>query len=181
MEKQISLFEQVPQTAASAKTGPSKPAPAKKNNAWKIFIDGASRGNPGPSGTGMHFEKDQDEKVIRKGFFIGNKTNNQAEYYALIVALYYIKEELASQSEKPTITVISDSELLINQMKGVYRVRNEKLLPLYGVIMRLRENLTITFKHVLREKNIDADALANEGIDKKKKLPVAIAKLLNSE
>ncbi|MBU3911110.1 MAG: ribonuclease HI family protein [Candidatus Omnitrophica bacterium] len=127
----------------------------------EIFIDGASRGNPGPSGIGMVFF-DQDKKVVKKLFkFIGNATNNVAEYMALIYAL---QEALIERYED--IVVKSDSELLTMQLRGEYRVKNENLKPFYEQFLHLSRGFNkITVVSIGRGDNSIADKLANRAID----------------
>lgn len=141
---------------------------------WTVFIDGASRGNPGKSGIGIYITDHQQKEIFKKGFFIGNnKTNNQAEYYALLFALLLINN-LSSDTAVPRIRFISDSELLIKQMNGLYKIKNPILAYLKSLIDSMLKNLTYEFKHVLRQHNVVADALANDGIDKKTKLPAQL-------
>lgn len=144
------------------------------HNTWTLFIDGASRHNPGHAGAGVVVKKN-DRVITMKGFYLGIKTNNQAEYLALLLALFFI-----THTAKPddTITLISDSLLLVKQFRGEYKVRNEGLKPLYVLAQKLAQPYTINIEHVLREDNIEADALANEGIDKKVSLPAAFSTLL---
>lgn len=139
----------------------------EENIFWQAYIDGASRNNPGPAGAGVYIKKN-DEIFLKKGFFLGEKTNNQAEYLALALALFFIKQD---SSKKFNISIISDSELLIKQMNGIYQVKSPELIKIRNFIIYLLKNTKTTFKHVLRENNKIADKLANEGIDKKQKLP----------
>ncbi len=127
----------------------------------KIFIDGASRGNPGPSGIGVVF-LDEKKTVIKKLFkFIGNTTNNIAEYTALIYAL---QEALIDRCQD--ITVNSDSELLTRQLRGEYRVKNENLRPFYEQFLHLSRGFAkIEIVSIDRKDNSLADKLANKAID----------------
>ena len=145
-----------------------------KIHTWTVHIDGASRNNPGPSGAGIAIKKD-GEPVILEGFHLGIKTNNQAEYLALLLALYFIK-----QYAKPTdiIRIASDSQLLVKQFQGIYRVRHEGLTPLHAIAHQLAKPFTIHMLHVMREDNILADALANKGIDSKKPIPADFKQFL---
>lgn len=126
-----------------------------------IFIDGASRGNPGPSGIGAVFCDDK-KKTVKKLFkFIGNTTNNISEYTALIYAL---QEALMDRYEQ--VRIKSDSELLTRQIKGEYRVKNENLKPYYEQFLHLSRGFDkIDVTHVRREDNTLADKLANKAID----------------
>ena len=139
-----------------------------------IFVDGAARGNPGPAGAGIHISNSTQE--IKEGFFLGEKTNNQAEYLALVLALFLLKQKI-DETDKDTglknvfLVIHSDSELLIRQLSGLYKIKNPILIKLHGLIKRLLNGVPHKFTHVMREKNKVADRLANEGIDKKKKIP----------
>jgi len=126
-----------------------------------IFIDGASRGNPGPSGIGVVFF-DDNKKAVKKLFkFIGNGTNNVAEYTALI---YGVQEALIDKYEN--ITINSDSELLTRQLRGEYRVKNENLKPFYEQFLHLSRGFSkIDVVSIPREQNKIADNLANKAVD----------------
>lgn len=127
--------------------------------ACKIYIDGASRGNPGKAGAGVAvFSDGKEEEEISQ--FLGTKTNNEAEYTALIEALEYI-----SENSVVSCTIYSDSSLLVNQMKGLYKVKSEKVIPLYNKARKYVEGLDIEFVWVRREYNKVADSLANKAID----------------
>jgi ribonuclease HI len=151
--KQLSLFN----------TQESSPA----GITWQLEVDGASRGNPGPSGVGIHILRDGN-KYLRQGYFIGTRTNNQAEYEALLLGICILQPLV---QEKDTIKIISDSELLVRQMLGKYEVKNDILRQLHGRIKELLYGLRIVFQHVDRAQNVIADALANEGIDKRIAVP----------
>lgn len=124
-----------------------------------IHIDGASRGNPGSSGIGIVITRGRN-KVTEYNEFIGTKTNNQAEYLALKKAL-----ELVSSLDNE-VTILSDSELIINQKLNNYRVRNKQLKELFRQISSLERHFKIVnYKHIPRELNRYADMLANQAID----------------
>lgn len=141
---------------------------------WQLFIDGASRKNPGPSGAGIHIIKN-DKSFKKLGFYLGNKTNNQAEYGALLIGIYYLKKYIQPHDH---IDIISDSELLVKQFKGEYRVKHPELKPLHLFAKNQLQDVIYSISHVLREKNIVADEMANLGIDEKKPLPADFIKLL---
>ncbi|MCK4651058.1 ribonuclease HI family protein [Candidatus Babeliales bacterium] len=152
----------------------------KQNNPdkWEIFVDGASRGNPGPAGAGIYI-KHREKDIFKGGMFLKKKTNNQAEYLALAIAIFIFKEKfLKKKTIKTQIIITSDSELLIKQMTGTYKVKNPILFKIKILIDSMLENLKYKFKHVLREKNKIADKLANYGIDKQKNIPIKFVKLL---
>ena len=123
-------------------------------------IDGGSRGNPGPAGYGVRVEQ-PDGTIVEIKEFLGTCTNNVAEYSGLLAALRWAVEHGISQ-----LRIRSDSELLIKQMRGEYRVKNPGLQPLYEEARALARAIgRVTFEHVRREFNTDADRLANEAMD----------------
>ena len=124
-----------------------------------LFIDGASRGNPGHAGIGIRIEA--DGKLLKEYCeYIGCTTNNVAEYRALIKGL-----EIAAEFKANRVTVFSDSELVVRQMNGTYKVKSGGLLPLYQTAqMQSRAFDGFQIKHVRREQNKEADRLANQGI-----------------
>lgn len=146
---------------------------------FTLHVDGASRGNPGPSGAGVYVTF-LNKPVIQTGFYLGKMTNNQAEYLALIIAILLTKK-LCSDEEiaQPHFIIISDSELLIKQIKGIYSVKNEVLKVLKSVIDTELTTISYQCQHVLRHLNTNADALANQGIDTKQKIPTALSKILS--
>lgn len=123
-----------------------------------LFIDGASQGNPGHAGIGIRIERD-GELVTEHCEYIGQATNNAAEYRALIKGL-----ELAAQLRANRVTVFSDSELVVRQMNGHYKVKSNALLPLYQTAqMRSKPFDTFQISHVRRDQNNKADQLAKRG------------------
>jgi ribonuclease HI len=125
------------------------------------FVDGASRGNPGPAGYGVYMTTDKGEILSVSGF-LGTATNNVAEYAGLIDALALAHEEGATEVE-----VISDSLLLVNQMLGKFRVKHANLIPLYEKAQRMaRRFRRFTIRHTLRAGNKEADRLANLAVDR---------------
>ncbi|MEK6732029.1 MAG: ribonuclease HI family protein [Candidatus Omnitrophota bacterium] len=126
-----------------------------------IFIDGASRGNPGPSGIGIVF-CDEQGNVVKKLFkFIGNATNNIAEYSALIYAL---QEALIDRYDE--VKIKSDSELLTRQLTGEYKVKNDNLRLYYDLFQHISKGFNkIEVISIARENNSLADKLANKAID----------------
>ncbi len=125
-----------------------------------IYTDGASSGNPGPAGIGVVIEIDGQKKTLSE--YIGETTNNVAEYTALVRAL-----QLAHQRRVGSVEVFTDSELLVKQLNGQYRVRNEGLLPLYRkVISLLKSFKSSKITHIPREQNREADRLSKDAIKK---------------
>jgi ribonuclease HI len=123
-------------------------------------IDGGSRGNPGPAGYGVRIER-QDGTVVELKESLAMATNNVAEYNGLLAALRW-----AAEAGTPSFHIRSDSELLVRQMKGEYRVKNPGLHPLYEEARALARRIgRVTFEHVRRELNKEADRLANEAMD----------------
>ncbi len=134
---------------------------------WQLFIDGASKNNPGPSGSGFVIMKN-NEIICRQGFYLGKKTNNQAEYYALILGIFFLKKYM-QKSELVTIT--SDSKLLVMQMIGVYKVKDVHLGQLKNLAALWLQGYRYKMKHVLREYNTLADEMANYGVQHKVSVP----------
>ena len=125
------------------------------------YIDGGARGNPGPAGFGVRIEDDDGTLVEEFSEAIGVATNNVAEYRGLLAALRWAKERGATR-----LHVRSDSLLLVQQMKGVYKVKHPGLVPLHGEARVLAHNIgRVTFEHVGRAKNAHADRLANAAMD----------------
>jgi ribonuclease HI len=123
-------------------------------------VDGGSRGNPGPAGYGVRIEQD-DGSIVELKQSLGTATNNIAEYNGLLAALRW-----AVEHDVASLHVRSDSELLVKQMRGEYRVKNPGLLPLYEEARALVQRLgRVRFEHVRREHNAEADRLANEAMD----------------
>jgi ribonuclease HI len=144
-----------------------------------VFVDGAARGNPGPAGAGVYITTQDRISLLRKGYYLVHKTNNQAEYIALILACLHVQELIKNE---PTTRVIfnSDSQLLVRQIQGLYKVRNEVLITLHRVALKLLRNINYSIRHVMREENTNADKLANFGVDKKVKITQAMAAELSA-
>ncbi|MCF7800234.1 ribonuclease HI family protein [Candidatus Babeliales bacterium] len=147
------------------------------NNPLEIFVDGAARGNPGPAGAGVYI-KQNDQEIIKKGFYLGEKTNNQAEYLSLALAIFLVLQEISELDIKPKLIITSDSELLVRQITGLYKVKNPILKQIKDLIVLLLKNINFEINHVLRDKNKIADKLSNDGVDKKNKLPAGFVCLL---
>jgi ribonuclease HI len=129
--------------------------------AYRANIDGGSRGNPGPAAYGVVIRDPKGDIVARLKKYIGRMTNNVAEYYGLIAALDYMQ----SQGIR-TLRIESDSELLVKQMRGQYKVRSPELQPLFERARKMSQALeSFRIDHVYREQNREADALANEAMD----------------
>lgn len=127
-----------------------------------VYTDGAARGNPGPAGIGYVIYDREGAVLAQEAAYLGETTNNVAEYTALIRAL----ERATGLSDGP-VRVYSDSELMVRQLSGEYRVRQPHLLPLHDEAQRLLARFTrASVTHVPRAKNKEADRLSNEGIDR---------------
>lgn len=148
---------------ASQELFPSPPKPAA-TSAYTAHIDGGARGNPGPAGYGVVIQDSQGEKVAELSEYLGHRTNNYAEYQGLLAVLRY-----ASTHDIRALKVISDSELMVRQMRGIYKVRHPELRKFYEEAQQLTRKLQyFEIRHALREHNRDADRLANEAMDRGK-------------
>jgi ribonuclease HI len=136
-----------------------------------IYTDGGSRGNPGPSGVGIVFCNEKGEAIKKYSEGLGEATNNEAEYQAVIFAMEKFKlvfgKKIAKASE---IEFRSDSQLLIRQLNGEYKVLDEKIQKLFLEVWNLKLDFKkVKFKLIPREKNKEADSLANEAMDSQKR------------
>jgi ribonuclease HI len=163
--KQLDLFN-----------NPSSSRKAEESSTWALFVDGASRKNPGPSGAGIYIEKD-GVAVIKEGYYLGIKTNNQAEYLAVLLGLFILEEHIADDD---IIAIISDSQVLVRQLTGIYKVKEPHLVPLHTACNQKMHQLGATISHVLRNENSEADAMANYGVDSKQILPKKYSALLQA-
>jgi len=132
-------------------------------NGWFVaHCDGGSRGNPGPAGYGAVVEDPQGRVVARLSEYLGKQTNNFAEYSGLLAVLKW-----AIQNGVQQLRMVSDSELMVKQMKGIYKVKNPGLLPLWEEAKRLAGRLErFQMTHTLRGGNKEADKLANDAMDR---------------
>ena len=140
----------------------------------EVYCDGGSRGNPGPAAVGIVIKKDnqinrESGKQIEISKYIGKATNNQAEYRAVIEALQYINETYGDNDIE--VNFLLDSKLVVEQLNQRYKLKNEGLKPLFFEIHNLIKKLSkkISFTHIPREKNVEADKLVNVAIDKVQK------------
>jgi probable phosphoglycerate mutase len=145
------------ETRKAARTGTAE-APGW----YTAHCDGGSRGNPGPAGYGAVIEDSQGRIVARLSEYLGKQTNNFAEYSALLAVL-----EWAIRNGTKRLRVVSDSELMVKQMKGLYKVKNPGLIPLWEEAKRRAAKLDrFEMSHTLRGGNQEADRLANEAMDR---------------
>lgn len=132
-----------------------------------LYTDGGSRGNPGPAALGVFIE------TLGKSYgeYLGEKTNNEAEYAAIVSALKKVKALLGkAEAKKTAVECRMDSELACKQLNHVYKIENERLQPLFLEIWNLMLDFSdVKFVHVYREKNTVADKMVNEALDEKKK------------
>jgi len=133
-----------------------------------MYIDGAARGNPGDAGVGVYIEK-AGHPHRQEAYYIGEKTNNQAEYCALLVGLYLVMHMMESGEY---VTIYTDSQLLAKQISGAYRVKKPWLKTLYQRAQHMLSTIgTYHIEHIDRENNVEADRLANYAIDAYTPLP----------
>ena len=127
----------------------------------RLFTDGGARGNPGPAAYGFVLESEDGTVLAAEGEAIGTATNNVAEYSGLIAGL-----EKAIELHVPQVEVVSDSELMVKQMRGEYRVKNEALRELYDEATALARRVgNVEYRHVKRAHNELADKLVNDALD----------------
>ncbi len=136
------------------------------NSQWPteviIYTDGASRGNPGPASVGIHIIDRDSATLMKLGERLGKQTNNFAEYMAVIKGL-----NLALQNGVKRATLRSDSELMVKQMTGIYKVKSPVIQPLHAQAMALVSQFeSVHFEHVRREFNVEADRIANLALDR---------------
>jgi len=145
---------------------PARPRPQTKD--WiNAHCDGGARGNPGPSGYGALIQDDQGMVIAELSEFLGIRTNNYAEYSGLLGCLQYVLDH-----GHPRLRVVSDSELMVKQIQGKYKVNSPDLKPLWQEAKnRIAKLEGFEISHALRHKNKDADRLANEAMDRGMKRP----------
>ena len=139
---------------------PGRPAPAART---RLYTDGAARGNPGPAGAGAVIVSPQGHLVAKVGKFLGENTNNYAEYMGLILGL-----KRAKAMGIKALDVFADSELLVRQLNGEYQVKAENLRPLHEEARQLLAAFPgVTLRHIRREENEAADEMSNRAIDQR--------------
>ncbi len=161
-EKDESFAKDIDEVFASyQKRKETVPDPKNDITEVKMYSDGGSRGNPGPSAGGFVVLDMEDRVLFENGKYLGITTNNQAEYHSLKGGL-----EAALQMGARTVHVYMDSLLVINQMKGIFKVKNKDLWPIHEAIKQLVPKFEqVTFAHVPRELNKLADAMVNQTLD----------------
>jgi ribonuclease HI len=137
--------------------------PVQKGLRLVIHIDGASRGNPGRAAAGIWIKNGEGKSLAEIGRYLGHKTNNQAEYWALLLAL-----REAKRMGGDSLHIFTDSELIERQVRGIYRVKDIKLKPLHrAAILSLKKFSAFEIKSIPREQNQEADRLANQAIQRR--------------
>jgi len=134
-----------------------------KDLQFDLYVDGASKGNPGRAGAGVWMTNQEGKRLVEMSRYLGEKTNNEAEYWALLVGLREAKR-LGGRS----VRIFTDSELIARQVKGIYRVKDSNLKGLHKEVMEnLRAFASFEIESIPREDNREADRLANEAIQRK--------------
>ena len=137
-----------------------------------IYTDGGSRGNPGPAGAGIVFCNEEDKVFKKYSYYLGDHlTNNEAEYLAVIFALKDFKKFFGVKIAKISdVCLKADSQLLVKQMNGEYKVQNPEIQKLFLEVWNLKTDFqNVKFKFIRREKNQEADTLVNEALDNNQK------------
>lgn len=134
-----------------------------EKGALKIYCDGGARGNPGPAASAFIVFSPEGKILAKEGVHIGEATNNVAEYKAIVFAL----EWLSKKSKEDNILFFLDSQLVVNQLNGKYKIKNKKLLELVFEIKELEKNFSgkIIYKNIPREKNKITDSLVNQTLN----------------
>ncbi len=134
---------------------------------FTIYGDGGSRGNPGPSGSGAIVRDEDGKTVLTVSEFLGVTTNNVAEYTAVLRALESLSAHLADDAKDADVHVRMDSMLVVKQMRGEWKLKHPGLKPLAARVTEfVRDFNSVSFEHVYRDANKDADRLANEAMDR---------------
>lgn len=136
-----------------------------------VYTDGGSRGNPGEAAIGFVIADEKGNAIKKHGERLGVKTNNEAEYMAVIAAIKKARALLGKEkTKKISAEVRMDSELVARQLSGKYKIQEERLFPLFIAIWNLRQDFrNIYFLHIPREQNKEADRLVNEALDNTQK------------
>lgn len=139
----------------------------ENNQKIVTYTDGGSRGNPGPAALGVVICDSSGKMIKEYGQVLGRKTNNEAEYEAVIFALKKIKQLFGKEkSKKMYVEMRMDSEFVVKQVGGQYKVEEERMVPLFVAVWNLRLDFAkVSFAHVRREQNKEADRLVNEALD----------------
>jgi ribonuclease HI len=136
-----------------------------------VYTDGGARGNPGPAGAGAYITDEHNEELKSVSSFLGETTNNVAEYEGVILGLKELKKIVTKQDRRDIkVEVRMDSELVAKQLRGEYQIKEPNLFPFYIAVhnIRVSEFPNVTFTHIPREENGVADKLANDAMDLKR-------------
>ena len=134
---------------------------------FTLYADGGSRGNPGPAGAGALVTDEEGVQVVTVSEFLGTTTNNVAEYTAVVRALEGLHTLLNDAASGAVVEVRMDSQLVVKQMNGEYKIKHPSMIPLAARVKELARTFKqVTFTHVYRDQNKRADALANEAMDR---------------
>lgn len=134
---------------------------------FTLYADGGSRGNPGPAGSGAIIRDEAGATVVTVSEFLGTATNNVAEYTAVLRGLESLRDVLGALAAQAEVQVYMDSMLVVRQMSGEWKLKNEGLKPLAARVHSAASSFKhVTFAHIYRDKNADADRLANEAMDR---------------
>ena len=125
-----------------------------------VYCDGGSRGNPGPSALGVVIKTTKGEVISQIGEFLGTQTNNYAEYMAVVRAMEYLKEKSIKSAQ-----FYLDSQLVVRQLNGEYKIKSDNIKHLNQKVNELRADIDVSFEHVYRENNKEADAEVNKVLD----------------
>lgn len=138
-----------------------------KKTDLKIFADGGARGNPGPAAAGFVVKDNTGKILAQKGEYLGEATNNVAEYQAVIKAFEWLRANRRVIADKERIGFFIDSQLIVNQLNGLFKVKNARLRNLIVEVRQLEGEvgLPVFYQHVPREKNREADSLVNQILD----------------
>lgn len=133
-----------------------------------IFTDGGSRGNPGEAGIGVYITDQKRKKITEFGKKIGINTNNAAEYMAVIAALFWIKKNKDKLENLSGVNFFLDSSLVCAQIKGIFKIKNETLRGLFFSVKEIEKEIgvSISYSHIPREQNVQADKLVNMSLDR---------------
>lgn len=133
-----------------------------------MYTDGGSRGNPGPAGAGVFICNEKAELIRKAHLFLGTVTNNEAEYQAILLGLETLKKVFGKEKIRDLpIEIRLDSELVCRQLRGEYQIKEEKLVPFFMKVWnaRVADFHQLSFVHIPREQNVEADSLANKAMD----------------
>lgn len=135
---------------------------SQEKSMYTVYTDGGSRGNPGPAAYGFVVYDDTGALLLEHSEYIGHTTNNQAEYQGIVAAM----ETLKAKGWKGVISCKLDSELVVRQINGIYKMKNADLKPWLDKVKALATELgTVNFEHIYRENNKEADRLVNKALD----------------